>query len=254
MTGVNRFPMLRSRIWAQHPSLLWHYPVTYLRHLRAYRRTADVRAEFRTYAAKGQFKERWFDVNIVPWCAALGRLFDRSDDISVLEIGSWEGRSSLFLLTYFPNAELTAVDTWAGSEESVYTATTDLADLEARFDHNLSVFAARLTKRKGKSIEVLPRLVEEGQQYDLIYVDGSHFADDVLVDAALAWQLLKEGGVMIFDDFLWNTYPRARANPRRAIISFLQYRSGEYKIVGAYYQMIVQKTKAFADQVTSEAG
>ncbi|WP_231614236.1 class I SAM-dependent methyltransferase [Mycobacterium nebraskense] len=247
---MNRFPMLRSRIWTQHPSLLWHYPVTYLRHLRTYKSTANVRAEYEKYAAEGQFKEHWFDINIVPWCAALRRAFDRSDDISILEIGSWEGRSALFLLTYFPNAKLTAVDTWAGSEESPYTATTDLSDLEARFDHNLSAFSGRLAKRKGKSIDVVPKLIEEARLFDLIYVDGSHFADDVLVDAVLTWRLLKQGGVVIFDDFLWDTYSRARANPRQAIISFLHYHSGEYKILGGYYQMILQKTAAFTDHVT----
>ncbi|WP_231989137.1 class I SAM-dependent methyltransferase [Mycobacterium sp. 852002-51613_SCH5001154] len=246
---MNRFPMLRSRIWTQHPSLLWHYPATYLRHLRTYRRTADVRADYEKYAAEGQFKEHWFDVNIVPWCAALGRVFDRSDDISILEIGSWEGRSALFLLTYFRNATLTAVDTWAASEEYAYTATANLSDLEARFDHNLSACTGRLTKRKGMSLDVLPRLVEEGQLYDLIYVDGSHLADDVLVDAVLTWRLLKPGGVVIFDDFLWEAYPRARANPRHAIVSFLHYHSREYRILGAYYQIILQKTAGFDDHV-----
>ena len=66
------------------------------------------------------------------------------------------------------------------------------------------------------------------QKFDVIYVDGSHFADDVLTDGINAWRLLKQGGIMIFDDLLWACYPRARANPAWAINLFLKYHKGEY--------------------------
>lgn len=33
----------------------------------------------------------------------------------------------------------------------------------------------------------------------VVYIDGSHWAKDVLTDAVMAWRLLKEGGVMILD-------------------------------------------------------
>jgi len=39
---------------------------------------------------------------------------------------------------------------------------------------------------------------------DLVYIDGSHQAPDVLSDAVLGFQLLKVGGLMIFDDYLWH--------------------------------------------------
>jgi len=39
--------------------------------------------------------------------------------------------------------------------------------------------------------------------FDLIYVDGSHQASDVLADAVLSFHLLKNNGVIIFDDYLW---------------------------------------------------
>ena len=46
----------------------------------------------------------------------------------------------------------------------------------------------------------LPRLLEEGAQFDLIYVDGSHLFEDVFVDAFYSCRLLAEGGVVAFDD------------------------------------------------------
>ncbi|ORA33347.1 hypothetical protein BST20_22530 [Mycobacterium branderi] len=192
------------------------------------------------------------DVIVTQWCGVFSKIFDRVDPLRILEIGSWEGRSSLFLLTYFTQGHLTAVDTWAGIDYYLYNATPDARDLEARFDGNLAPCAARLTKRKGSSLHVLPQLLDEQQEFDLIYVDGSHFADDVLMDGITAWRLLKQGGIMIFDDFLWPCYPRARANPWWAIDQFLTYHPGEYKVLAAYDQIILQRKTKFTDRVTAD--
>jgi predicted O-methyltransferase YrrM len=47
---------------------------------------------------------------------------------------------------------------------------------------------------------MLPQLVEQRGQFDLIYVDGSHLFEDVFVDAYYTARLLSEGGVVAFDD------------------------------------------------------
>lgn len=244
-------------IGAMRPSVLRHYFTDFL-HYRlvtlgvlsgAAKHLKEVRAAFEEQAAKGQFQERWFDMNIVPWSVTFPRVFNRPDPLRILEIGSWEGRSTLFLLTYFTQAHVTAVDTWAGSDEWHYNATSDLRDLEARFDHNVAYGAGRVTKRKGSSLSVLPQLIDEQQKFDLIYVDGSHFADDAITDAMNAWRLLKQGGVMIFDDVMWPAYPRARANTAWAIHQFLKYHAWEYKILHAQYQIILQKKTGFVDHI-----
>ncbi|MBY0291208.1 MAG: class I SAM-dependent methyltransferase [Mycobacteriaceae bacterium] len=251
------------RAGVRHPSILWQFFLANARYnlikrgrlSGAAKHVKDVRTAFEENAAKGQFKELFFDMadmNIVQWCDTFSKVFDRADPIDILEIGSWEGRSTLFLLTYFTQANLTAVDTWAGSDEYHYNATSDLRDLEARFDTNLAPCAPRMSKRKGSSLHVLPQLLDEGRQFDLIYVDGSHFADDVLTDGITAWRLLKEGGVLIFDDFLWPCYVRARANPHWPISVLLKYHAREYKVLNAHSQLIVQKRKSFVDHVTTE--
>ena len=48
-------------------------------------------------------------------------------------------------------------------------------------------------------------LIENRERFDLIYVDASHLALDVVVDASLSWQLLCGGGVVIFDDYRWSS-------------------------------------------------
>jgi predicted O-methyltransferase YrrM len=46
----------------------------------------------------------------------------------------------------------------------------------------------------------LPKMVEHGEEYGMVYVDGSHLFEDVFVDAYFACRLLSEGGIMLFDD------------------------------------------------------
>ena len=48
--------------------------------------------------------------------------------------------------------------------------------------------------------------------FDLVYVDGSHLAADVLQDAVLSFRLLRSGGLLIFDDYLWIDDPGAPVN------------------------------------------
>lgn len=47
---------------------------------------------------------------------------------------------------------------------------------------------------------VLPRLLEAGERFDFIYIDGSHLFENVFVDAFYGARLLDEGGLIAFDD------------------------------------------------------
>ena len=46
-------------------------------------------------------------------------------------------------------------------------------------------------------------LSNQDKKYDFIYIDASHEKDWVLFDAINSFSLLKEGGLMIFDDYGW---------------------------------------------------
>jgi predicted O-methyltransferase YrrM len=49
----------------------------------------------------------------------------------------------------------------------------------------------------------LPALLQAGRQFDLIYVDGSHHFEDVMIDFIYSLHLLTDGGIMAFDDSTW---------------------------------------------------
>jgi len=126
----------------------------------------------------------------------------------ILEIGSYEGRSACFLIQRLDKPlEIHCIDTWEGGAEH---KNIDMQLVKKRFDNNIkmsidnSKHEITVKTHIGRSDDVLAKMQTEYQQYfDFIYIDGSHVAADVLSDAVLAFRLLRSGGVMCFDDYLW---------------------------------------------------
>jgi hypothetical protein len=71
-----------------------------------------------------------------------------------------------------------------------------------------------------------------GESFDYIFIDGSHFADDVMLDAVMAWQLLRKDGVLVFDDYLWRLEQYGwKKNPANAINLFLGLVEGDFVLL-----------------------
>ncbi len=184
-----------------------------------------------------RFTEDWFSRHIPVWSELLAPLKDR--ECHALEIGVYEGRSSVWLLENIlthPASTLTVVDTFAGGVEH---ADTDLTDLETRFKVNTAAHAAKLLMRKGRSEEKLRELPRE--QFDFISIDGSHAAADVLSDAVLSWSLLKPGGLICFDDYEWWIDAAPESSPKLAIDAFLATMRGRCELVRKGWQVWVRK-------------
>jgi predicted O-methyltransferase YrrM len=158
----------------------------------------------------------WFSNHIPAWEGILARLQPRR----VIEIGSYEGLSTTYIIercAAFGPLQIHCVDTWEGAVDLPPEA---MAGVEARFDRNVTLAISRaaapvsLHKIKRRSSLALSEYTARGEPpFDLIYIDGSHTAADVLVDAVLAFQLLRVGGVMIFDDYLWSMESALSADP-----------------------------------------
>jgi predicted O-methyltransferase YrrM len=157
------------------------------------------------------------DANVWDWLRIFAEQNISEQELRILEIGSWEGRSTCFLFSIFPSALITAVDTWGGSDEHT---TIDTKSVENRFDANVSIFSSRLTQFKGSSEQFFQNF-NYRNYFDLILVDGSHFADDVFIDGVRSFMSLKDGGLLIFDDYLWRFYEEIQANPITAIKLFV---------------------------------
>jgi predicted O-methyltransferase YrrM len=245
----------RSRWWRLHPRFLARR-LTSVQILQSHGRSNEQVAQVETpiaetnplvvrfreeVEARGTFTEDWFSKHAAAWEPILRELDGRAS--SLLEIGSYEGLSSCYLLWRLPDAQLTCVDTFEGSVENLtYGGST--SGLEERFDQNVAlVDASRVRKLRGDSRRVVLELSEERARFDLVYVDGSHLALDVLVDASLSWPLVVPGGVLIFDDYSWALLGEdALLRPGPAVDSFLSVVEGHSEVLFKNGQVAVRKT------------
>lgn len=192
------------------------------------------------YAGK-TFSTDWTTRHLGVWETLLA---DRRDEpLDIVEIGSWEGRSAVFFMNYFPNARLTCIDTFEGSAEhhTKEKWSSQLSHIENRFDANLAAFADRIEKLKARSFEGLAGLVTAGRRFDVAFIDGSHHSADVMSDAVLSWPMVRPGGLVIFDDYDWNQEIDEVLKPKLGVDAFLATRPGEYRELHRGYQLIVQK-------------
>ena len=178
----------------------------------------------------------WFSFKI----PLLINYFDSTDQKNfkqMLEIGSWEGRSSCFFLKYFDKSSLTCVDTWKGSTENFVDDDPDMNTVEKNFDNNTNEFKERVIKHKLESKKFFEK---NNQKFDFIYIDGSHQYDDVLNDGKEGFKILKENGYMLFDDYVWNFYKNGK-NPIEAINLFIKLHKEKIKIIYVSSQLLLKK-------------
>lgn len=144
------------------------------------------------------FSEHYFGWATNVWALALSRW--RGEPVHALEVGSFEGKSAVWLLEHVlshPDATITCVDTWLGSVEH---SGVQKACLHETFTHNTARFGARVMPQRGDSKLILQALPST-PHFHIIYVDGDHSARAAFNDGMLSFPMLHVGGVMIFDDF-----------------------------------------------------
>jgi predicted O-methyltransferase YrrM len=162
---------------------------------------------------------------------------------SFLEVGVYEGKCTCFCLQNFlthPQSTITVIDTFEGSmEHEKGFCSALLFDI---FKHNIELTnsANKVLIKRGYSKDALRTLI--GNKYDFIYIDASHTTWDVLQDAVLSFLLLKVGGVLLFDDYLWNVFNDPLLCPKKGIDAFLDCFSKFYQILDKGGQVAIRKT------------
>jgi hypothetical protein len=162
-----------------------------------------------------------------------------------IEIGVFEGEST-FNITHLmvqqnPEYKHYAIDPFSASE-NLKQEVVDSA--KAQFKSNMEEFP-QVELIEKNSFEGLIELYNRGVKADLIYVDGSHFAKDVLTDAAIGFEMLNVGGVMLFDDAVsWRYGQVIQDSPKIAIDAFIMCNWNRLKVLEMPngYQTAIQKT------------
>lgn len=177
-----------------------------------------------------RFTQDWFSHNIPIWMEFLQPLAHQSA-LQILEIGSYQGMSACWLLDQIlidPTARLTCID----------------LNFQPLFQDNLARTGAaeKVTVLAGDSHALLPTL--NSQQFDVVYIDGCHWAEYVQRDAELAWPLLKPEGLMIFDDYAWQDPAHPGRDPKLGIDAFVEAYRAEVVTLHQDYQLILRKLAA----------
>lgn len=170
--------------------------------------------------------------------------------LKILEVGAYEGRSTTWLIekcSQWGTPEIHCIDTWEGGlehqESGAYAA--EMSAVEMRFRANidsavrLQACSPKVVVHKGYSFHMMTQLIAGGKQeyFDLVYIDGSHQAPDVLEDAVLGFRLLRKGGLIIFDDYAWVGDPRVPIDhysiPKPSIDAFVNIFRRRIRLVPA---------------------
>jgi predicted O-methyltransferase YrrM len=200
-----------------------------------------------------EFTTDWFQSVRDVW----GRIVPQINPKRVVEVGSWEGASACFMIETMGavhDLELHCIDMWSQGEG---LDDYDMAQVEQRFLNNVKLAGEAVSHEvdlhifKGTSEDGLLNLLPERKRaFDIVYVDGSHQASDVLSDAILAFKLVRRGGWIFFDDYLWSPAPTGDGrgidlawSPKPAIDAFTTMYWNKIRIQSGLplYQLYVQK-------------
>ena len=175
------------------------------------------------------FTEDWFSHNIPNFETCMSATPEKK---LFLEIGSYEGRSTCWLLEngLSDKGSIVCVDPYSAE---------GFDKIEARFWSNVQATqksTQTVSLMRTTSYKAIAEMIGYKYAFDFIYVDGSHAPDVALTDACMAWGLLKQGGVMLFDDYLYPHEPT-----KVGVDAFLAGFEGQYDIILNNYQLAVQK-------------
>ncbi len=138
-----------------------------------------------------------------------------------VEVGSYEGCSASWIMRNLlrsPESRLYCIDRWpagAGGDERYQRFLANMDELDGR---------DRVEVLRQWSADGLRQLLARGVRADFLYVDGAHDAPTVLKDLVLGFDLVKPGGAVICDDYLWSDPQfgggRTLGRPKIAIDAF----------------------------------
>lgn len=164
------------------------------------------------------------------WSKWLNHLIDKPNAIG-MEIGTFKGDSAEWMLenvftgqgsTYY------CIDPFTGSIEH-HIGKEDCSTLEKETRNRLERFqGARILV--GFS-EDLIRDFKPKACLDFLYVDGSHTSRDALRDAVLGFDLLKVGGILVWDDVMWTVMPDPLDCPKAGVDAFLNVYAKQIKVI-----------------------
>jgi len=162
--------------------------------------------------------------------------------IHILEIGTYTGTSLIEIVKNIPNSFGHGLDKWSSYNENELLKNMGSLNVESSFYKNIKVegLTERIKGIKSDSFDCLLEFIKNKNTFDLIYVDGSHLLLDCYADLILSWQILEKNGLMIIDDYLYNS-SSLLDSPFESVNHFLKKYQNEIKILHKDYRIFLEK-------------
>ena len=190
------------------------------------------------YTEKYNFTDNdWFSPNIPIWDLILNKINTEENQIKYLEIGAYEGRSTIFVCENFQNIKITVVDPYVEYDEmNAVVKNSNMEKVFERFKQNTFKFSDRIDIYRNTSDDFFKK---NTKKFDIIYIDGSHYYLDVKNDLINSLKFIKKNGIIICDDFIWDHYKKIQENPIGGILPSIQA-NPNLKIVSISNQIILK--------------
>jgi predicted O-methyltransferase YrrM len=161
--------------------------------------------------------------------------FDKSKENKILEIGCFEGLSSVFFADNFidnQQSSLTCIDPFLNitdNDHSNYLQNNE----EINFDYNIS-------NCKNSDKIIIHKITSDdffehnNQIYNFIYIDGCHKLDYIKRDMENSFNVLEKNGIMWMDDY-------GSGEIKNTMNKFLEKYNGQYELIHSGYQLAIKK-------------
>ncbi len=185
---------------------------------------------------KYKYSQTWFLSSEIK--SKLGDFLDRSKENKMLEIGCFEGLSSVFFADEFlnnPNSSLVCVDPFLTISNNDHSNLLQNNE-EMNFDHNISICknSDKITKHKITSDVFFEN---NKQTYNFIYIDGCHEPEFIKRDMENSFAFLEKNGIMWMDDYGGGDGIQIK----NVMNAFLEKYKGQYDIINQGYQLAIKK-------------
>jgi len=186
---------------------------------------------------KYRFTHTWFIGSEIK--QKLLNFIDPTQRINVLEIGCFEGLSSVFFadqLLNHPESSLTCVDPFLSIENNDHSSFL-MNNEEHNFDYNIKI-CNNSNKIDVKKITSDAFFNKNENMFDFIYIDGCHETEYIKKDMTNSFAALKHNGIMWMDDYNGGDGIKIK----NTMNNFLNHHEGKYKIIHIGYQLAIRKT------------
>jgi hypothetical protein len=116
-----------------------------------------------------------------------------------------------------------------------------MSKVEKSFDFNIKKYKKNVSKLKISSDKFFKKNLNKSRYFDIIYIDGDHFYQQVFKDLINSFIRLNKNGLIIIDDFNYNFFKNINENPIGGIIPFISIFNKNIKILTITGQIILQK-------------